>query len=88
MKLRIKIKSSIRIFKRWLNKPNRTSVSPYEDEIIKIFRKIIYSDDSKCFVDLKLSKRYIDIHKQLKVEDEFETRSNLIDEADKLVNEI
>ena len=37
---------------------------------------------------ISLSKRYIDIHKQLKVEDEFETRSNLIDEADKLVNEI
>ena len=60
MKLRIKIKSSIRIFKRWLNKPNRTSVSPYEDEIIKIFRKIIYSDNSECFVDLKLNKRYIE----------------------------
>ena len=60
MKLKIKIKSSIRIFKRWLNKPNRTSVSPYEDEIIKIFRKIIYSDNSECFVDLKLNKRYIE----------------------------
>ena len=60
MKLRIKIRSSIRTFKRWLNKPNRTSVSPYEDEIIKIFRKIIYSDDSECFVDLKLNKRYIE----------------------------
>ncbi len=60
MKLRIKIRSSIRTFKRWLNKPNRTSVSPYEDEIIKIFRKIIYSDNSECFVDLKLNKRYIE----------------------------
>ena len=60
MKLRIKIRSSIRTFKRWLNKPNRTSVSPYENEIIKIFRKIIYSDDSECFVDLKLNKRYIE----------------------------
>ena len=60
MKLRIKIKSSIRIFKRWINKPNRTFVSPYEDEIIKIFRKIVYSNNSECFVDLKLNKRYIE----------------------------
>lgn len=37
---------------------------------------------------IALSQRYIDIHKQLNVEHEFETRSNLIDEADKLVNEI
>ena len=37
---------------------------------------------------LALSHRYIDIHKQLNVEHESETRINLIDEADKLVNEI
>lgn len=60
MKLKTKIKSSIRKFKRWLNKPNRTFISPYEEEIIKIFRKIVYSNDSECFVDLKLNKRYIE----------------------------
>ena len=47
-------------FKRWLDKPNRVIRSPYEGEIIKTFRKIIYSDYSECFVDLKLNKRYIE----------------------------
>lgn len=47
-------------FKRWIDKSNRTFRSPYEIEIINIFRKIIYSDDSECFVDLKLNKRYIE----------------------------
>lgn len=37
---------------------------------------------------ISLSKRYIDIHKQLKVEHDREIRSTLIDEADELVNEI
>ena len=60
MKFQIKIKSPIRKFKRWLDKPNRTFVSPYEEEIIKTFRKIVYSNDSECFVDLKLNKRYIE----------------------------
>ena len=56
MKLKIKIKSSIRIFKRWLNKPNRTSVSPYEDEIIKIFRKMKFTKTLIfCFSSLLFS---------------------------------
>ena len=60
MKLRIKIKSSIRKFKQWLDKPNRTFISPYEEEIIKTFRKIVYLNDSECFVNLELNKRYIE----------------------------
>ena len=47
-------------FKRWLDKPNRTFKSPYEGDIIETFRKIIYSEASECFVDLKLNKRYIE----------------------------
>jgi hypothetical protein len=58
--MKTKIKRSIRQFKRWLDKPNRTFISPYEADMIKFFRKIIYSEDSDCFVDLNLNKRYIE----------------------------
>jgi hypothetical protein len=60
MKISTRIKSYVRKFKRWLDKPNRTFVSPHEGEIIKIVRKVIYLESSDCFVDLSLNKRYIE----------------------------
>ena len=57
-------KRSIRIFKnnfnRWLNKSSRSFKSPQEGELIKLFRKIIYLETSKCFIDVYTGKRYIE----------------------------
>lgn len=62
--MKYSFKRTIKIYKtnlkRWLNKSNSSKVSLYEDEIIKMFRRLIYNKTSKCFVDIKLNKRYIE----------------------------
>lgn len=47
-------------FKKWLNKPERTFVSPYEKKIFSQFIHFVHLINSKCYVDLELNKRYIE----------------------------
>ena len=47
-------------FKKWINKPERTFVSPYESKIFSQFVHFVHLSNSKCYVDLELNKRYIE----------------------------
>lgn len=63
----MKIKKFIRKvktkFNRLMDAPNRKHVSPYEADVIKVFRQLIYLKGSECFVDLKTDKQYIEHEK-------------------------
>lgn len=47
-------------FKKWISKPERTFVSPYEKKMLSQFIHFIHLFNSKCYVDLELNKRYVE----------------------------
>lgn len=47
-------------FKKWISKPERILISPYEKKIFTQFVHFVHLFNSKCFVDLELNKRYVE----------------------------
>lgn len=59
-------KSLIIPLKKWLVKPERILISPYEKKMLSQFIHFIHLFNSKCYVDLELNKRYVE-HPSLKI---------------------